>query len=161
MSVRPRPSLIRRWHSFAATDRHLNIPGIGSFSYIWLRDTCRAPTSVHPSTQQKLFRSSDIALSIRPAENGIKFIDETLHIRWNDGLQSKYPVPFLQQHTTTTKRPLTNRLTKATTWDRQHIYQLPSLFMDYESIKSSSGISAAIIQLCQYGLLFIVGYPYC
>jgi gamma-butyrobetaine dioxygenase len=160
MPFRPRSGLIRRWYSFAVADRHLNIPDIGSFSYIWLRDTCRAPTSVHPSTQQKLFRSSDIALSIRPAENGIKFIDEMLHIRWNDGHQSKFPVPFLQQHAAMTARPYASRLPKATTWDRQHIHQLPSLFMDYESIKNSSGVSAAIIQLCQYGLLFIVGYPY-
>lgn len=33
------------------------------FDYHWLRDACRTPTSVHPSTQQKLFHTTDVPLT--------------------------------------------------------------------------------------------------
>ncbi|WFC94903.1 heme o synthase [Malassezia brasiliensis] len=36
--------------------------------YVWLRDACRAPTSVQASTQQKLFHTSDIPLLKDPSQ---------------------------------------------------------------------------------------------
>ncbi|KAJ9475677.1 Protoheme IX farnesyltransferase, mitochondrial [Pseudozyma hubeiensis] len=34
------------------------------FDYVWLRDACQAPESVHPSNLQKLFHTSDVPLDI-------------------------------------------------------------------------------------------------
>lgn len=44
------------------------------FDYVWLRDACRDAASVHPSSQQKLFHTSDIPLVSEDA-------GETL-VRW-------------------------------------------------------------------------------
>ncbi|WFD34997.1 heme o synthase [Malassezia cuniculi] len=33
------------------------------FDYVWLRDACRSAESVHPSTQQKLFHTTDVPLA--------------------------------------------------------------------------------------------------
>lgn len=33
------------------------------FDYVWLRDACRSPESVHPSTQQKLFHTTDVPIA--------------------------------------------------------------------------------------------------
>ncbi|KAG9042580.1 hypothetical protein FS837_010672 [Tulasnella sp. UAMH 9824] len=34
--------------------------------YIWLRDSCPCPSCVHPGTRQKLHRTSDVPLDIKP-----------------------------------------------------------------------------------------------
>lgn len=53
-----------------ATDISITFPSSPAQSitlpYIWLRDSCPCPSCVHPSTRQKLHRTSDVPLDIKP-----------------------------------------------------------------------------------------------
>jgi gamma-butyrobetaine dioxygenase len=71
----------------------LDSPELGfketTFPYIWLRDACQAPHSVHSGTKQKLFQTSDIDPDIEPVQ--IDFIEEleSLRIVWDRDLRQR------------------------------------------------------------------------
>lgn len=54
------------------------------FPYIWLRDACRSASSVHSSSKQKLFRTSDISSNIAPSKIDVQ--DNGLEILWNSAI---------------------------------------------------------------------------
>lgn len=160
LSIRRIPA--RSWSSFTLDDKHLTLPELNSsLSYIWLRDACRSPECVHPSTSQKLFRTSDIPLDIKPATDGVHLTDEGLRIQWTDGHTSLYTTSFLEWHVKLSQaKPneaaALHRDVLPYSWDHSRIAKSPDLFLEYESIKTPSGLLTAINHLCQYGLLFIV-----
>lgn len=79
------------------------------FPWLWLRDACQAPHSVDPSSRQKLFRTSDIPLSIRAKSCAINTSSQvpSIEIQWNEPLLprasgnsilSQYPLDFLSRY---------------------------------------------------------------
>jgi hypothetical protein len=48
----------------------IDAPSLGfdkaSFPYVWLRDVCQGPESVEPSSKQKLFKTEDIHVDVKP-----------------------------------------------------------------------------------------------
>lgn len=73
------------------------------FPYIWLRDACRSASSVHSSSKQKLFRTSDVSSSIAPKRIDVQ--DNGLEIVWNspvsedDSQKSFFDTGFLRRFT--------------------------------------------------------------
>lgn len=138
----------------------LIVPALSaSFPFRWLRDACQCATCVHPSTSQKLFRTSDIPANIRPITYGVTFQDNGFHVEWEDNHNSFYEHSFLERYTSAQRRSSYHKDVKPISWDVSTISQVPDLYMTYEAIQKPSHLLSAITQLTRYGLLFLTGVP--
>ncbi|KAJ7118442.1 hypothetical protein C8R43DRAFT_1036290 [Mycena crocata] len=147
----------RRWSSIARTHdgERLTIDALGaSFPFVWLRDSCLSHECIHPSTSQKLHRSSDISGDIRPAD--VKLSDDGLHIDWADGHKSFFPRNFLHRHSSSARLAEFHADLPERPWGTAEICGNPNLYVSYESLRDRSGLRIAIDQLCTDGLLFVV-----
>ncbi|KAF9523807.1 gamma-butyrobetaine dioxygenase [Crepidotus variabilis] len=132
--------------------------------YIWLRDSCQSPESIHPPTRQKLHRTSDIPLDIAPVEGptGVQVTQHGLSIQWKDGRTSIYKKEWLERYSSPVKLErfhMDDRL-REESWTRVSISDMPALFQSYRDIKSSDeSLGKGIDQLVKYGLLFIRNVP--
>jgi len=155
----------RTWTTVTRGPSALVIHALDSaaFPYIWLRDACPEPTSVQPSTRQKLFRTSDIPLDIEPVptEDSVRVTRKGIEISWSDGTQSRYDRAFLEKHSQwdTVLRSHYEHELKEEAWTLDSISQLPTLFVPYTSLETPQGLITAITQLAKYGLLFVQGVP--
>jgi hypothetical protein len=149
----------RRWSSIARTQdgEGLVIDALGaSFPFVWLRDSCLSPECVHPSTSQKLHRTSDIPRTIRPAEDGIKLTSDGLQISWTDGHKSFFPRDFLHRHSSRTRLADFHLDVKEQPWEAKQISKNPNLYVPYTSLQTRPGLRVAIDQLSTDGLFFVV-----
>ncbi|KAJ7700464.1 hypothetical protein B0H17DRAFT_1047295 [Mycena rosella] len=150
----------RLWSSIAQDNERLTIDALGaSFPFVWLRDSCLSPECIHPSTSQKLHRTSDIPLDVKPADGGITLADGGLHIRWADGHESFFPREFLHQHSSRARLAAFHGDVRERPWDAAEVARDASLFVPYASLKERAGLRTAIDQLCTAGLLFVTGVP--
>ncbi|KAI0672032.1 Clavaminate synthase-like protein [Trametes maxima] len=159
----PRKALLRRRlfsHSQALgnTDDGLIYNG-HPFSFVWLRDSCQCPSCLHPSTRQKLHRTSDIPLDTRPNPNGVDVAHDGVHITWDSGHRSHYPADFLNRYTSRDATHKFHRDVSRVEWDVDQIKSARNLFLPYGALDTPSGLLAAITQLTRYGLLFISSVP--
>jgi hypothetical protein len=150
------PEYFARKFSFSANDSGISVEG-ASFSYRWLRDSCQCPSCIHPSTSQKLHKTSDIYFDIKPT--GIKASDEGLHVEWMTGHSAFYATTFLERHSSPSKLFAAHRDVPRIPWDVSTISKVPNLFLPYRSLQNPSSLLAAITQLSQLGLLFVTGVP--
>ena len=144
--------------SFPAKDLGITVEGI-LFPYIWLRDACQCPFCVHPSTSQKLHRTSDIDVDIKPSSDGIRYTDEGVHVEWMTGHKSFYATAFLERHSSPFRLSVAHKDVPQISWDVSYISQAPHLFLPYKSLHTPSGLLAGINQLSQLGLLVVTGVP--
>ncbi|KAH7907810.1 hypothetical protein BJ138DRAFT_1159160 [Hygrophoropsis aurantiaca] len=159
-----KPSTIRFTHrpslSNVDNDTTLAIPPLNtSFPHRWLRDACRCPSCVHPSTSQKLFRTSDLSSNLKPATDGVILSEDGVHIKWTDGHESFYSNSFLERHSSLSKLSSFHKEVEPITWDHPSISKTPDLYLPYDTLGDPSQLLRAITQLTQYGLLFITGVP--
>ncbi|KAG6380259.1 gamma-butyrobetaine dioxygenase [Boletus reticuloceps] len=154
-------SLLRARHfsSLKFDDTQLIIPGKTSFSHQWLRDSCQCPSCVHPSTLQKLHRSSDIPVDTRPVPGGLTTTSGGVHIRWIDGHESFYETAYLERYSSPSELRRFHRDTEQILWNASSITQTPDLYIPYQELLEPSRLLAVISQLTQYGLLFVTGVP--
>ncbi|KAJ7206510.1 hypothetical protein GGX14DRAFT_637395 [Mycena pura] len=151
----------RQWSSIARTQDALVIDALGaSFPFVWLRDSCLSPKCIHPSTSQKLHRSSDIPRDVRPAEDGVALSHDGLHIRWADGHSSFFPREFLHRHSSRERLAAFHADVQERPWGAAEISRNPNLFVAYAALQSPAGLRTAIDQLCADGLLFVSGVPH-
>ncbi|KAI0733312.1 Clavaminate synthase-like protein [Fomitopsis betulina] len=127
--------------------------------YRWLRDSCQCPSCVHPSTRQKLHRTSDIPVDILPAGDGISVAKGGVEITWVTGHVSHYPDSFLELYSSPKKLHAFHRDVDARPWDKAAIQSVSNLFLPYASLQAPAGLLAAITQLMLYGLLFVTNVP--
>ncbi|KAJ7742568.1 Clavaminate synthase-like protein [Mycena metata] len=108
--------------------------GGATFPFVWLRDSC--PSTIHPTTSQKLRRTSDIPPDTRPAasDDSVRLTDAGLHIHWADGHASFFPHDFLQLHSSP------SRLAEF------HCAN-PNLFVSYESLNHDDGLRSCVTVL--------------
>lgn len=125
--------------------------------YLWLRDTCQCPRCVHPSTRQKLHRSTDVAPEIRPKD--FEATKEGVKINWGEGHESFYPSEFLERYSSASKRHEFHKDVDQVPWDQDILTKSPSLFVSYDSLQCPDGLLKAMTQIVQYGLLFVRGVP--
>ncbi|KAF9484101.1 gamma-butyrobetaine hydroxylase [Pholiota conissans] len=155
----------RTWTHLTRDADALKISALGdtAFPYIWLRDACQSEACVHPSTRQKLFKTSDLPVDIAPAagEEGVRLTAKGVDILWADGHQSSFSRKFLACHA----RPEAlaeyhhdNHIGEEA-WTRASISRMSDLFVDYEGLNTPKGLVDAITQLAKYGLLFVRGVP--
>jgi len=155
----------RTWTSLSRQVNGLTIHALDNttFPYSWLRDSCQSPESVHPSTKQKLHRTSDIPFDIVPedGESGVRVTTDGLEITWNDGHKSVFQKHWLERFASPTglERFHRNDALKERGWTRSSISST-RLFIPYQDILSSDeNLVKAMEQLCRYGLLFVRGVP--
>ncbi|CCM01372.1 uncharacterized protein FIBRA_03422 [Fibroporia radiculosa] len=144
-----------------ATDARSGLSYKGlTFPYRWLRDSCQCSACVHPSTRQKLHRTSDVPEDIQPtAIDGVHFSDSGVRINWTNGHQSHYPDAFLELYGSPERLHVFHSEPAVKQWDIGTLRSSQDLFLPYSSIKTSSGLLSAINQFLRYGLVFVTGVP--
>lgn len=156
----PRFSLPRHYSSQAHSIR---IPGIdASFSYRWLRDACQCPTCVHPSTKQKLHRTTDVAAHIPVPRSVDMASGAELRIEWGEGHKSVYPLSWLRRYVSRDTRAEFHGDVPRTEWNRAILEEESekNLFVDYATIrKDNAALRATMIQLLKFGLVFVKNIP--
>ena len=130
-----------------------------SYPYVWLRDSCRCPSCVHPTTLQRFRRSSDTPLDVKPAEHGVQATPDGLSVTWISGHQSHYPHDFLARYSSPQSVRAFHRDVDRVEWDVARLKQERDLFVPYDTLKTPSGLLTAITQLMRYGLLFVRSVP--
>lgn len=151
----------RYWSTLTTDEVSLTVHSLNtSFPYIWLRDSCQSSSCIHPSTSQKLHRTSDIPLDIRPLSNGIRLADDGIHIAWIDGHQSFYHASFLKRHSSPDKLSSFHGDIVPISWNNSSISGARDLSVQYESLKqSTSSLYFAMTQILKHGILFVSGVP--
>jgi len=146
-----------------ANTEGLDIPSLNAtFPYRWLRDACTCPSCVHPSTQQKLNRTSDIPASIAPEST--ETVNDGVHISWAsaDRHRSFFPKAFLAAHASPKALHSFHNDIPTALWPTA-----PALFaasggdleMPYDNLAKPRGLLRAITQLQRTGLLILRGVP--
>src|ERR1700722_7649531 len=150
----------RNYSSTIVNESSLTVPSLGtSFPYVWLRDSCQSADSVHPSTSQKLHRTSDVPLDIKPTVGGVKSSDDGIQIEWTTGHKSFYTFAFLERHASIQNLSKFHRDVSHEPWDASSISKVDELFLPYASLQQPSGLLAAVTQIAKYGILFVSGVP--
>jgi gamma-butyrobetaine dioxygenase len=146
--------------SASLTDDGVKLKG-HIFPFRWLRDSCQCPQCVHPSTQQKLHRTSDVELDVSPplARDGVQVTDDGVRITWAPNHESFYPSSFLERYSSYSSRRAFHADVDPLPWNNQQIKESSSLFVSYDSLRQPTGLFTAMTQLVQYGLLFVTGVP--
>jgi len=150
-----------------ATPEGLLVPSLGvTFPYRWLRDACTCPSCIHPPTQQKLHRSSDVPASISPTI--LEITKDGVHIAWSDGPDSDrhrsfFPLSFLATHANPAALHSFRQDVPVAMWPTASTLLEVSdkdLDVQYSDLGTPRGLLRAITQLQRTGLLFIRGVPH-
>lgn len=128
-----------------------------TYPFQWLRDSCQCPRCVHPSTRQKLYRTSDIPSNVKPHADGLRLSDDGIHISWAPEHTTFYPTDFLERYSANDKLRAFHRDVDPKPWDKSQIKSAPKLFLEYKDLYTPSGLLDALTQLTRYGLVFITG----
>ncbi|KAI9438010.1 hypothetical protein H4582DRAFT_229751 [Lactarius indigo] len=147
-----------------ATPEGLRVsPLSATFSYRWLRDACTCPSCIHPSTQQKFHRSSDVPASISPEI--VETTTDGVHIAWSgaDRHRSFFPLSFLAAHVNPPALQALHQDVPAALWPTAAALLAHSendLDVPYSDLGTPRGLLRAITQLQRTGILFVRGVPY-
>lgn len=129
----------------------------GEYSYQWLRDSCPGEECVHPSTRQKLHRTTDAVKDAFP--KSIERSEHGVHIAWGSGHKSFYSTEYLKMHSSPHHLSAFHKDKSRQAWNLSTISSTTDAFNSYESLKEEKGMLKAITQLQQYGLTFVTGVP--
>jgi gamma-butyrobetaine dioxygenase len=152
--------------SIASSAEGLEIPSLNTtYAYRWLRDACTCPACIHPSTQQKLHRTSDIPASITPSS--IELSDEGgVHISWaggpDRGHRSFFPRALLAAHADPSALRASHYDVPVAHWSTASALLAASgrdLEVPYDELATPRGLLRAITQLQRTGLLFLRDVP--
>ena len=117
------------------------------YPYVWLRDSCQCPSCLHPSTRQKLHKTSDIPVTSKPNEGGIRVSNDGVDITWSSGHRSHYPAKFLSRYASRDSLHAFHRDVEKVQWDVERLNSAQDLFISYQAISSPAGLLSAITQL--------------
>lgn len=135
---------------------HVCLP-IGNFSYKWLRDSCPGAESIHPTTRQKLHRTTDAIKDAKP--KSVNADKDGLRIQWESGHKSFYPTEYLARHSSYGRLTAFHHDVRQQPWNLAKISTNDQLFLSYESFQTDAGRLAAMTQLERDGLVFIQDVP--
>src|SRR5258708_18348003 len=146
-----------------ASPEGLDIPSLNTtYTYRWLRDACTCPSCIHPSTQQKLHRTSDIPASITPETVDTSY--DRLHISWAgpDRHRSFFPRALLAAHADPSSLHSFHNDVPVAPWPTASALLTasgPDLEVTYDELATPRGLLRAITQLQRTGLLFLRDVP--
>ena len=149
--------------AITAKTEGLDIPSLNAtFPYRWLRDACTCSSCIHPSTQQKLHRTSDIPAAITP--ESIETINDGVHISWAsvDRHRSFFPKAFLAAHASPKALHSFHNDIPTALWPTASALFAASdgdLEVPYGDLAKPRGLLRAITQLQRTGLLILRGVP--
>ncbi|TFY59238.1 hypothetical protein EVJ58_g5901 [Rhodofomes roseus] len=106
--------------------------------YRWLRDSCQCPSCTHPSTRQKLHRTSDIPTDTLPASDGVRVANSGVEITWASGHVSHYPKSFLELYSSPKRLRAFHQEVAAKRWDGDALRSVSNLFLPSRNSASSS-----------------------
>ncbi|KAI1786245.1 Clavaminate synthase-like protein [Ganoderma leucocontextum] len=132
------------------------------YPWFWLRDSCQCPSCLHPSTRQKLHRTSDIPAEVQPVDSpeGVRVKWEGVDVKWDSGHESFYPREFLERYASRKTLREFHRDLMRLDWDVKTLREsASSLYLPYDALKTPKGLHSGMTQLSQYGLLFVTGVP--
>lgn len=138
----------------------VHVPSLrASFPNVWLRDSCQCSICVHPSTRQKLHRSSDFAEGVTPAS--VEAVDGALRIVWNSQHASSYPLDFLEQYSSPSSLSAFHKDIDAKPWkaDLFASKSTDNLLVPYAKLSDPKTLLSVYRQLLQYGLVFLKDVP--
>ncbi|KAI9809000.1 MAG: hypothetical protein M1825_002289 [Sarcosagium campestre] len=137
------------------------------FDNVFLRDACSCPLCVDPSTQQKLFQTSDIPSSISAKSSKFTPADG-LTIRWKDDLigypedhTTVIPTDFLRAYA----NPIARYQRRHQHFDERVLWNRDIMESDVENLpyegymNDDSVLLTALRQLRIYGLVFLKDVP--
>ncbi|RPB02375.1 Clavaminate synthase-like protein [Choiromyces venosus 120613-1] len=145
-----------------------------AFDNIFLRDACSCAYCVDPSTQQKLFQTSDIPADIRPL-SAMTLEDGAVRITWDPETDLPVTNPRRENHTSLYSAEFLLRYSKQrhivryrfndrkmVLWDRE-VMGNDILWLDYEEyispLNDEVGLYKALQALSTYGLFFLKNVP--
>lgn len=135
---------------------HVCLP-IGNFSYKWLRDSCPSAESIHPTTHQKLHRTTDVIKDAKP--KSVSADKYGLRIEWESGHKSFYPTEYLARYSSYGRLTTFHHDVRQQSWNLVKISTNDQLFLPYEVFQTDGGQLAAMTQLERDGLVFIQDVP--
>ena len=147
----------------SANPEGLEVPSLNTtYAYRWLRDACTCASCIHPSTGQKLRRTSDIPASIAP--ESVKISDDGVHISWAgaDQHRSFFPQALLAAHANPTALQSFHNDVPVALWPTASALLKASgtdLEVPYDELATPRGLLRAITQLQRTGILFLSGVP--
>ena len=134
-----------------------------TYTYRWLRDACTCPSCIHPSTQQKLHRTSDIPASVTP--ESVEISDDGVHVSWagpDRGHRSFFPHAFLAAHAKPSALQSFHNDVPVAPWPTASALLAasgPDLEVPYEELATPRDLLRSITQLQRTGLLFLCDVP--
>lgn len=152
---------LRRAYSTAsspARSHALHYNGV-SYPYRWLRDSCQCPECMHPSTRQKLHRTTDVSADTSPTSGGVEVKDHGVDIQWASGHRSFYPSDLLRNHASLTNLRAFHQDVDPISWTSDQLKASPALAVAYGDTQTKEGMLSAIEQLTKYGILLVTGVP--
>lgn len=159
-SIPSTPGLLRRYLATAQSANDFSITHLNkTFPYRWLRDSCQCTACVHPTTLQKLHRTSDIPRDITPKPDGVHADQGQLRIEWTDGHVSSYPNGFLSLYSSPSELAQFHRDAKRETWDVSAFDAAPNKIISWTRMQSERGLLDAVDHIERYGLLFVTDLP--
>lgn len=124
------------------------------YHFSWLRDSCQCSSCVHPSTRQKLHRSTDF-IGVEPVS--IEASDGGLSIEWANKHKSFYDREFLARYASPSSRSASNLDVKPEPWTSEYFKNVPSV--PYSAIEAPEVLLEVYKQLIRSGLVFFQGVP--
>ncbi|OCB86566.1 Clavaminate synthase-like protein [Sanghuangporus baumii] len=143
----------------------ISVPALhASFPFVWLRDSCQCPSCVHPSTRQKLHRSSDFARDVPPRPVSAEAVDGGLRIAWSSRPdsastehQSFYSADFLARHSSPSTLFTFHRDVSPEPWVASQFASRTAF--PYTSLNHPETLLEVYKQLKSDGLVFFSGIP--
>ena len=165
-----RPScLYRHFSSITEHSDSIHVNALHAvFPYIWLRDSCQCSKCVHPSTRQKLHKSSDFPPDIRPIKGSVRAQNspDGIAVEWSsngeDGShRSFYDADFLKSVSSLSDIANFHREVSAKPWIAKEIAELAksTLSIPFDELSSKSRLLSSLKLLKEYGIIFIKKLP--
>ena len=155
----------RRFSSIVVKDDNVHIDALkASFPLIWLRDSCQCPRCVHPSTRQKLHRSSDFSSPSAGKARSLKTekvetTDKGLRVQWMEegGHTSFFPSDFLLRYSSPSVLASFHRDISAKPWMASHLSHFAPF--KYSELSDPKVLLEVYQNLLRDGLVFFRGVP--
>lgn len=132
------------------------------YDYFWLREGCRCPRCVDPSTKQRNFNMADISGDITPET--VQWNGQQLEIRWKNDIDgytdhtTKYSLEYLRNPNAQPINPKRGGISRCF-WDKKKMDKLQHWISFEEYMNDDVKFAAAMRNLSMLGIIFVKDIP--